>query len=141
MKVKVQDGKITVGRHDVADYIRELDDGYYNFSIEKWKDSRSIQQNSLMWKWLSIMGNDMGYTKEEVYAHMINKFAPIYTMRNIETGKPEQKRMTTSMMDVRQMHEFMNQIDRFAAEFDIRLPQPDDELIQSLMESFDAEMD
>ncbi|HSH25848.1 MAG TPA: recombination protein NinB [Massilibacterium sp.] len=123
--VSIVDGKIKQGRFDVRDAIAKKKDGRYLIEILPWK--RTLEQNSLMWKWFTIIGNDMGYTKEEVHDHMIIKFAPIYTRRNIETGKPEQQKMTTSMMNVEQMSEFLDCVDRFAAEWDIILPKPEKE--------------
>lgn len=137
MKVKVQDGKVTVGRHDLRDKIAKLEDGYYNFEIEEWKDSRSLQQNRLFWSWMTIMGNHHGMTKDEMHDEMIDRFAPVYTRRTIE-GKPKQEKMGTSKMNVKQMHEFMQQVDQFAAEWGTVLPQPDDQLLQSIIDEFDA---
>ena len=137
MKVKIQDGKITVGRHELRDKIAKLDDGYYRLKIDKWKDSRSLDQNSLYWKWLSIIGEDLGYYKEEIHEEMIRMFAPTYTMRGLD-GKPKQKKLTTSKMKVNQMAEFMQRVDQFAAEQGIILPRPDDEIMESLIETFDA---
>lgn len=137
MKIKVENGKITIGRHEVADTVAKLEDGYYNLSIEKWKDSRSIQANNLYWKWLSIIGEYLGYYKEEIHEEMIRMFAPTYTLRGLD-GKPRQKKLTTSKMKVDQMAEFMQRVDQFAAEQGIILPRPDDELMDSLIETFDA---
>jgi hypothetical protein len=64
-------------------------------------------------------------------------FAPIYTIRGFD-GKPIQKKLTTSKMNVRQMHDHMNRVDQWAAENNIVLPQPDDDLIESIVEQFDA---
>lgn len=133
MKVKIESGVVKLGRHDLSDAVRKCDDGYYNITIEKWKESRSAQQNRLFWKWMTIMGEDFGYHKDEMHDEMIDLFAPIYTGKDILSGKPKQKRYTTSMMDVRQMYDFMNRIDQFAAENNIRLPQPDDKLIESIL--------
>lgn len=121
-KIKIQDSKITMGRYEVRDILSKCKDGYYFFTIEPYK--RSIAQNSLMWKWFTIIGNDLGYTKEEVHGEMIELFAPIYTRRSVTTGKPKQERMTTSMMNVEQMSDFLKSVDQFAAEQDIILPEP-----------------
>ena len=137
MKIKVEAGKITVGRHELRDKIPKLDDGYYRIKIDKWKDSRSLDQNALYWSWLSIIGEDLGYYKEEIHEEMIRMFAPTYTLRGLD-GKPKQKKLTTSKMKVNQMHEFMNRVDQFAAEQGIVLPQPDDKLIESIVNEFDA---
>lgn len=122
--ITIQQGRITAGRHDVRDHIAKQKDGRYLIELHKW--SRTLEQNSLMWYWFTIIGNSMGYTKEEVYYEMLEMFAPIYTRRSIKTGKPVQEKMTTSMMSVEQMSDFLDCVDRFAAEWNIILPRKED---------------
>ncbi len=126
MKVKIENGSVTIGRHDLRDKITKCKDGYYRIKIDGWKESRSLDQNSLFWVWMEIMGEYHGMTKYEMHDEMIEMFAPIYTRKTI-SGKPKQERMGTSKMNMKQMSEFMNHIDRFAAEWDVQLPQPENE--------------
>lgn len=139
MKIRIENGTVTYGKHSIRDAFRKAEDGYYNLSLTEWKNSRSNQQNALFWVWMRIMGGHFGYRDQGMHDEMIDLFAPIYTTRDINTGKPKQKRLTTSRMNVKQMHEFMEQIDQFAAENSIVLPQPDDELMESIIETFDGE--
>lgn len=47
--------------------------------------SRSVQQNRLMWKWNSEIGNHMGLTKDETHELLKRKFAkPIFTRDNLD---------------------------------------------------------
>jgi len=137
MKIKLENGKVTVGKHHIREAFAKLKDGYYKLTIDGWKDSRSIQQNSLYWKWLTIIGNDLGYHPDELHHEFIRMFAPLYTIRGLD-GKPRQIQLTTSKMNTKQMSDYMNRIDQFASENNIVLPQPDDALIESIVEQFDA---
>jgi len=97
-------------------------------NLKEWKNSRSLNQNNLMWKWIEIMCPHYANTKKGMYAALINAYAPIYAFQTID-GKTEQTRLTTSQMTTDQMAEFMMLIDQEAAEEGIILPRPiDDEL-------------
>jgi hypothetical protein len=137
MKIKLESGQVTVGKHHIREAFAKLKDGYYNLTIDEWKDSRSIQSNALYWKWLTIIGNDLGYHNDEIHHEFIRMFAPVYTIRGLD-GKPRQIQLTTSKMNTKQMHEYMERINQWSAENNIVLPQPDDALIEALVEKFDA---
>lgn len=137
-KIKIHEGKVVIGKENVRDLVRSKKDGYYNLKIEKWEDSRSLQQNRLYWQWLTIIGEELGYTKSEMHEVMLDQFAPKLTFRGLD-GKPKQRKIRTSEMTIKQMHEYMDTLDRWSAEMSIILPQPDDELIASIIETFDAE--
>ena len=122
MKVKIEQGNITIGRFDLRDKIAKCKDGYYKITIKEW--NRTIEQNNLMWSWLTIIGDDLGYTKNEVHEIMLDMFAPIMTYRDLN-NKPKQRKIRSSEMSVKEMSEYMNHIDRFAAEQSIILLQPE----------------
>lgn len=130
-KVHIKDGEITEGGDYIRAYIQSLDNGDYAVNIEEWKDKRSLRQNALMWKWISIMADSMGYQDPEyLYDILIDMFAPVYTVEDLD-GNPQQKRLTTSRMDTKQMADFMRDIDQLAAEYNIQLPRPEDDLLTS----------
>jgi len=66
----------------VFDDKEELIDGVNNFvegtrvviNIKEAKDVRTNQQNKLYWKWIEIMGDSLGYTKEEAHSLIKYKF-------------------------------------------------------------------
>jgi len=127
-KVDIQGGKIVFGSAGFKKAIREAEDGAYMWSLEEWKRSRSIRQNNLYWKWVTIIGNDLGYHKDELHEEFIDQFSDIYTTRDIN-GKPKQRRVRTSAMNVEQMTRYMDRINQFAAENGILLPQPEPEIV------------
>lgn len=129
-KVHIQDGSITDGKKTLRAYIQSLKDGDYAVKIEEWKDKRSLRQNALYWRWLEVIGNELGYYKDELHEVFIDQFSDVWTVRGLD-GKPKQKRVRTSQMNVKQMARYMDRIEQFAAEQDIQLPQPEDELIRT----------
>jgi len=79
----------------------------------------------------------LGYFKDEIHEEFIRMFAPVYTIRGLD-GKPRQIKLTTSKMNTKQMHDYMERINQWSAEQGIVLPQPDDALMEALVEQFDA---
>ena len=124
MNISIRGGSIIRGRPDMARKIKGLEDGDYSVMIEDRKDSRSLQQNRLYWKWVGIIGDDLGYFKEEMHEALLNEFAPSYTYRDLK-GKPQKENVRSSKMTLDQMDDYMMQVDRFAAEMGIILPRPE----------------
>lgn len=118
--ITIQQGKITAGRHDVRDHIAKQKDGRYLIEIHKW--SRTLEQNSTMWLWNQIIGDELGYTKSEIHEILLDMFAPVITFSDLN-GKPKQRKLRSSEMSVEQMSRYLDQIDRFAAEQSIILRQ------------------
>lgn len=123
-KVKIQDGKIAIGRDAVAEMIRNANDGYYAVALKKW--DRTIEQNNYYWLCLGIIGNELGYHKNELHEEFIRMFSPTITRRTLE-GKPKQDKLRTSEMNIKQMTNHIEQVIQFAAENSIRLPEPETE--------------
>lgn len=123
-KIKIQNSRITIGSDELKDVIRSLQDGEYAVEISEWKDKRRLRANNLYWKWLTVIGSDLGYHKNELHETFLDMFAPIKTIRDLN-GKPVQKPVRTSEMTIEQMNAYMNEIDQKAAELGIILPQPE----------------
>lgn len=118
----VKDSKtVKAWKYDLRDYLTSLPDGSYTLTVQKAKESRSLEQNKLYWKWIGIISEDLGYYPEELHEAFIDQFAPVYTTRDLD-GKPKQKRTRTSKMSVEQMGKYMDRISHFCAEHSIRLP-------------------
>lgn len=116
--------------HRVADLVRELncDGKQWDVEIKPHKKQRTVRANNLYWQWLTIIGAEIGYTKDEMHDIFREKFLPV---DHDEVIGIKRKRLTsTSAPDfsTAMMSEYMQQIDRFAAqELGILLPHPDDD--------------
>lgn len=124
-KFRVLNGKSTHKWVDkLGNYIRALNDGVYAVTVKEYKSKRSLEQNKYYWKILEIIGEDLGYYKEELHEEFIDAFSPIKTIRGLN-GKPKQKRVRTSEMNVEQMSKHIERIIHFAAENSIVIPEKD----------------
>ena len=121
-KVKIQDGKITIGKENVRDLVRSKKDGYYSFTLKDW--DRSLSQNAYYWMCLGIIGDYLGYHRNEIHEEMIRMFSPIITYRRLD-GKPQQQHQRTSDMSVKEMTRHIELMIQFASEQNIILPEPE----------------
>jgi len=91
--------------------------------IRSYKKNRSLEQNNLYWDWLSLIGKTLGYTKDEMHETLMRRF-----LKPVVTEGPDgpMETYSTKRLKVEEMSEYLNHIDRQAAELGIRLPHPDD---------------
>ncbi len=88
-------------------------------SFGKYKSSRSLEQNKLLWKWLDIIRMhiaDAGgalFTAEELHEFFKAKFLP---SRVVEiNGEAIRCRATTTKLNTKEMSVYLESIDRHAA--------------------------
>ena len=53
----------------IADLVRALsvEGKQWVVTIKKYQKQRSLPANNLYWKWLTIIGNEIGYSKDEMH--------------------------------------------------------------------------
>lgn len=106
---------------------------------------RSASQNALYWKWLTVIGNELGESKEDVaerykdgflvqiyerdnpeYAEMIQSLRSIWSQGMKTEAVSLRKKIvaltSTTTATVKQMTEYMQSIEHHAASLGIRLP-------------------
>ena len=119
----------------IADLVRALsvDGKQWVVTIKKYQKQRSLPANNLYWKWLTIIGNELGSTKDEMHDIFREKFLP---WEEIEKCGVKVKILTSTSAEgfsSVMMSEYMGQIDRFAAqELAIILPHPEDDFYSEL---------
>lgn len=81
-----------------------------------------------MFKWYEVIGNEVGYTKEELHEMMKAK---IFGTKELKTktldGKPMALTIpngSTTKLDTKKMTEFLEAVEMLAAELNITLPHP-----------------
>jgi len=117
--------------------------------ISDYKKNRSVAQHRLYWKWNTVIGEELGESKEEVHHRNKEKMlVPIYerdddeyaatieTVRDVYRQGMEEKAKqlftsivkltSTTKATVDQMAEYLTDIEYHAASLNIRLPRPDD---------------
>lgn len=91
--------------------------------IKPYKKNRSHDQNDLYWSWLTIIGDDLGYTKDEMHEEMMRKhLAPV----SISTPAGIVEVFSTKKLKVGEMSDYLNKIDITAGQMGIGLPHPSD---------------
>ena len=109
-------------RNHALDTIKALDIAtVYEVTIKPYKRNRSLEQNSLMWKWYSIIADDLGYTTEEIHEEFMRKLLIPITMQT-PSGLVEV--YSTKRLKVKEMTAYLEGIERTATEMGIVLPRP-----------------
>ena len=109
-------------RNHALDTIKALDIAtVYEVTIKPYKRNRSLEQNSLMWKWYSIIADDLGYTTEEIHEEFMRKLLIPITMQT-PSGMVEV--YSTKKLKVKEMTAYLEGIERTATEMGIALPRP-----------------
>lgn len=135
--------------NSVVRFIHDLPlDKGWSITVEPFKKDRSVQQNALYWKWLTVIGGEIGMTKEEVHQDCKARFlVPIFTRDDPEYAEMFEAvrdvwragdkdgamllrknivRLTsTTHASVKQMSEMMEDIERDAISKGIYLPAPE----------------
>ena len=111
-------------RNHALDTIKALNiETVYEVTIKPYKRNRSLEQNSLMWKWYSIIADDLGYTTEEIHEEFMRKLLIPITMQT-PSGLVEV--YSTKKLKVKEMTAYLEGIERTATEMGIALPRPYD---------------
>lgn len=97
-------------------------------TVEKNVKKRTLPQNSLYWDWLTIIGDHLGYDKEEMHDVFREKFLPVEIIEVCGVRKKKLTSTSDPAFTTADMSAYMEKIDRFAAqELGILLPHPDDQ--------------
>lgn len=118
----------------IAELVRSLDlSKPWSVEIKRRVKNRSHQQNALYWKWLSIIGDHLGYERDELHDYFRERFLAV---DYLEILGEQVKRLTrTSGRDFTpaMMADYMDRIERLAAqELGILLPHPEDDHYQTI---------
>ena len=137
-------------RNRVIEIVKALPlDLVHEVIIHEHKKDRSKEQNSLYWRWLTVIGNELGESKEDVherykgmflvhiyerdcpdYADMIQSLRTVYKQGMHAEALALKKRIveltSTSTATVKQMTEYLQSVENHAASLAIRLPQSED---------------
>ena len=109
-------------RNHALDTIKALDIAtVYEVTIKPYKRNRSLEQNSLMWKWYSIIADDLGYTTEEIHEEFMRK---LLTPTIVKTPSGMVEVYSTKKLKVKEMTAYLEGIERTATEMGIALPRP-----------------
>ena len=112
-------------------------------TIQAHKRNRSLEQNAYYWSILTIIGNDLGMTKDEMHEVYKEKFlVPIFcrddrgyadmcgAVHALNEGKNRAWKMvlemtSTTQCNTKQMSEYLDDVQHHATSLGIRLPAPE----------------
>lgn len=120
-------------------------DPLHEVVIREKQKNRSIEANALMWKWLTVISADLGMSKDELhevykdrwmvsiyerddpeFAEMIQSLRNIWTQGMKTEAVNLRKRIvaltSTTTATVKQLNEYLKNIEHEAASLGIRLP-------------------
>lgn len=102
-----------------------LVDDAISVGLEKYKETRSTAQNRLYWKWLAEFGNHLGYDKDDMHEALAEKFLEPEHYMDLD-GNIKRKNKSTTKLKVDEFTEYLECIDRLAAQSGCRLSRPED---------------
>ena len=103
--------------------LSSLPSGEFDLVIKKAASKRSDNQNRLYRVWVRIIAGDCGYSEPEMHDALRYKFL----RRTAEINHEEVVIIpSTTELTIRQMEDYMTQIEVLAIEMGITLPHPED---------------
>jgi|TARA_R110001606_G_C15349921_1_gene647465 hypothetical protein len=105
----IKKGKLILNnKHQFNQQLIELEGKEVVIKIVERGNRRTNDQNSLFWKWVEIISNETGYTKEETKELISYKF--LQRERIDAEGYTEMYLKGTSTLSKKEFNEFMNQL-------------------------------
>ena len=90
------------------------------FTLKENKDFRTNQQNKLWWKYMQIMGNELGYNKDEMHDICKLKFLK---RERVEDGIKVEYLKSTAQLTKKEFKKLVDEVIIWAAKtFSINLP-------------------
>lgn len=117
-------GKAHILQMMCRDFFSQNDVEEAVMEIKPNKMTRSQKQNSLYWKWISQLADEIGYTKDQMHDIMRDQHLG-YRTTEAKNKTIEVLRSTTEL-SVEEMKEYLNAIDMMSAEYGIMLERPED---------------
>ncbi len=107
--VKISKGKIIYQTNTkLLEYIQTIsDDTIAEIEITLLEDSRSNKQNKLWWTWAKIIGDTLGYSKNEIHDILKAKFL---TREYIQDGKTKKYIKSTATLSKSEFNKLTNDV-------------------------------
>lgn len=125
-------------RDAVVEYLSRLSFGKgqsYDVDVKRTKTKRSNNQNALYHMWLRCMATETGNSVDTIEKVLKKKFLGFDTKECMGEVVGELK--GTHDLSTEQMTEFLNNIQSFAADYGILLPQPEDKIFAQFASQFE----
>lgn len=117
-------------------YIDALPEGKaYCVSVTRAKSRRSVSQNRLYWMWMNCLGAETGNDADTLHRFFAVKFLGVKhcDVFGREVVMPE----STKFLDTDRFTRYLDEIQRFAADNGIILPEPSDLYFEAFADRYD----
>jgi len=112
----------------------------YRVSVKEWRETRSLSQNALYWKWLTEVNSQSNLKVEgskingsELWHEVFKKyFCPV---KNVTNGEKDLPIQSTKMLDVGEMCFYLNKIEYWCMDKGIKVTIPESSEYYQLMQS------
>ena len=100
-------------------------------TLEKRKGTRSLEQNALYWKWMTILGEDIGHSKEAMHfvfkkLFLADKMPALDKDEFMEYLQGLDKEIaSTRKLTTAEMSQYMDKVYKQSIELNINLPLPE----------------
>jgi hypothetical protein len=118
-------------------YVTALFQKSERIEIKETKEKRSNHINRLYWIWCTLIGSDLGYSKDEIHELFKLKFGLKKELVVNEYGIELYIPISTTKYNNTEMTNYMQKIEIFCnTELNINLPHPEDLGIEELYEKY-----
>lgn len=124
--------------NNLGNALNIIANGEYLLSIKKEVKKRSLDQNALMWLWLTCISHETGTDVNDIKDY----YCMLFLHRTAAINGEERIIISgTSKLNTVQFTDFLNKIQADAAsEFGIKLPTPDDLYFESFKQEYERYM-
>ena len=103
----------------------------WDISVTKHTNSLSDRQRALYWKWVGIIGDELGYYKNETAEELKRMFITSETYTGTD-GQSHEYRRSITKLNTKDMSKLLDRISMWASsEMGIFLPHPEDAQLRS----------
>ena len=105
----------------IGKYLRAMSlESPQEVAIKPHKRKRSDEQNRRLWSIYRVIGDELGYTDDEIHALMVYKHLGMLTKEI--AGQTIEYLPSTTKLNTSEMSEYQERIERWAGTMNIRLP-------------------
>lgn len=91
--------------------------------VKPYKRNRSLEQNDTYWMIITDIGNELGYTKNDMHEFFMREYLP---PRSVEVNGKVIEAYSTRELKVGEMKDYLDRIIQWAAEHGIQHRHPED---------------
>lgn len=111
----------------------------YRVSVKEWKESRSLSQNALYWKWLGEINQQMPLKVEGSIIQGVDLWHEVFKKyycpeKNATNGTNSMSIKSTKILDVGEMTFYLSKIEQFCIDRGVSLTIPESSEYYQLME-------